>query len=267
VSLVLLAHLGQTRGAFSWKPLTPQWSHLSPVSGLRRILGPDGIVNALKSAVKLALLAAITAMVLVRGWPELMSLADLSPAGTIAVLGGHGFRLLITIGLAFLTVSLADFGWQWLRLEKSLRMTRQELVQEHRETEGDPIIKARIRSIQRARARQRMLQAVPTADVVVVNPTQVAVALCYDVTDAPAPVVVAMGERKLAQRIRDLARRSNVPIVENRPVARALLATGTVGKMIPPALYAAVAEILAFVYKQRGTLPEGLTPAPERSDR
>jgi flagellar biosynthetic protein FlhB len=257
-ALILLAHLVQTRGAFSWKPLAPKWSNLSPVAGLKRIVGPDGPINAIKSAVKLALLAAITAMVLTRGWPELMSLADVSPAGTLTVLGSHALRLLITIGLAFLVVSLADFGWQWLKLERSLRMTRQELIEEHRETEGDPIIKARIRSIARARARQRMLQQVPTADVVVVNPTEVAVALRYDVDDAPAPVVVAMGERKLAQRIRDVARKSNVTIVENRPIARALLATGTVGRMIPPALYAAVAEILAFVYRQRGILPGGL---------
>jgi flagellar biosynthetic protein FlhB len=136
-------------------------------------------------------------------------------------------------------------------------MTKQEVIREHRETEGDPLIKSRIRSIAMSMARKRMLQDVPTADVVVVNPTHVAVALKYDMTVALAPVVVAMGQRKLAARIKQIALESHVPVIENKPVARALLATATVGQPIPPALYAVIAEILAFVYRQRADLPVG----------
>ncbi len=125
------------------------------------------------------------------------------------------------------------------------------------------MIKGRIKALARSRARQRMLQDVPTADVVVVNPTHVAVALKYDIDVAPAPIVVAMGERKLAERIKALAFAANVPVIENRAVARALLATATVGQMVPSALYAVVAEILAFVYRQR-VARSGGAAAPER---
>jgi flagellar biosynthetic protein FlhB len=144
-------------------------------------------------------------------------------------------------------------------------MSRQEIVRENRETEGDPLVKARILSIMRNTARQRMMRQVPTADVVVVNPTAIAVALKYDASQSGAPMVVAMGRRKLAERIRAIATKAGVPIVENRPVARALIATAAVGKPIPPALYAAVAEILAFVYRRRGAFPSGLA-SHARSD-
>jgi flagellar biosynthetic protein FlhB len=147
-------------------------------------------------------------------------------------------------------------------------MTRQEVIRDMKDSEGDPRVKARLQSLARAQARRRMLQKVPTADVVVVNPTKIAVALKYDVDLAPAPVVVAMGQRKLAERIKKIALNARVPVIENRPVARALLATAKVGRPIPPALYTAVAEILAFVYRQRGRLPgvaEPVLPAPRRA--
>ena len=128
---------------------------------------------------------------------------------------------------------------------------KQVVTLEHKESEGDPQIKGRIRQLQRQRARQRMLQAVPHADVVITNPTHVAVALQYDPDISPAPIVLALGERKLAERIKQIAREKGIPLVENKPVARALLATCVVGKPIPPGLYTAVAEILAFVYRLR----------------
>jgi flagellar biosynthetic protein FlhB len=172
-------------------------------------------------------------------------------------------RLTLWVGLSFLALAALDYWFQWNQVEKNLRMTRQEVIYEQRESEGDPTVKGRIKAVARALARQRMLQKVPTADVVVVNPTMIAVALKYDTSIAPAPIVLAMGQRKLAQRIRDLATKANVPIVENRPVARALLATSKVGRPIPPALYAAVAEILAFLYRRRAAISrmrEGLSP-------
>jgi flagellar biosynthetic protein FlhB len=137
-------------------------------------------------------------------------------------------------------------------------MSRQEVVQEYREQEGDPHVKARIRQIARQRARQRMLTSVAKADVVITNPTHIAIALRYDAAVSPAPIVVAMGERKLAERIKLLAKQAGVPLVENKPLARALLATCTVGAPIPPTMYVAVAEILAFVYKMRGRIPGAL---------
>jgi len=179
------------------------------------------------------------------------ALGEMGAAATTLVLRSLLLRLVVTSGLAFLAVAGFDYLFQRWRHEQKLKMTRQEVVREHREQEGDPIVKARILSLQRQKARQRMMQRVPTADVVVVNPTHIAVALRYDVSVAPAPLVVAMGERKVAERIKQIAIAHGVPVLQNKPVARALLATAKIGKPIPPALYAAIAEILAFVYRTR----------------
>jgi len=264
VGLVAFVNLAQARGVLTLKPITPKLSNLSPLAGLRRIVSLDSLFNLLKSVVKVAVLGFITWQVLKACWPELASLAGAGPIEIALVSRALGFKLAVTVGLAFLVVAAGDYAWQWFRHEKSLRMSRQEVVLEHRETEGDPVVKGHMLALARARARRRMLQRVPTADVVVTNPTHVAVALKYDVAAAPAPVVVAMGERKLAERIKALALKAGVPVIENRPVARALLATCTVGKMIPPALYAAVAEVLAFVYRQRTGRPAELPPRAER---
>jgi flagellar biosynthetic protein FlhB len=196
----------------------------------------------------------VTYLVIKQSWQELMALGGTGPSEISAVLRTVLIRLGLFTGIAFLSIAVVDYLFQRSRFEKSMRMTRQEVVYEHRETDGDPIVKSRVRALMMAQARRRMMQQVPKADVVVVNPTAIAVALKYDMEVAPAPVIVAMGQRKFAQRIRDLARKADVPIVENRATARALLATGKVGKPIPPALYAAVAEILAFVYRQRAKL-------------
>lgn len=255
--VVGLVNLVQARGTLSAGPITPKFSHVDPVKGLGRLFSMDSVVTLLKAVAKVAVLAAVTWVTLDRAWPELLSLGELAAPDVLPAVRQVTLRLTVVTGLAFLALAAADYGWQVFRTEKSLRMTKEEVTREWRETEGDPLIKSRIQSIARQRARQRMLQQVPTADVVVTNPTHVAVALRYDPSVAPAPIVVAMGERKLAERIREVARRSGVPIVENKPVARALLATCAVGQPIAPALYAAVAEILAFVYRQRAGLPRG----------
>lgn len=251
-AIALAVQLAQTRGVLSWKPIEPKLSNLSPIGGLKRIFGLEAVVNLLKSLAKLAVLALATWSVLAGHQAELVSLGESGPEAAAAVLRSLALRLTLGAGLAFLGVALLDFGFQWFRHQRSLRMSREEVVHEHRETEGDPLVKARIRSIARSLARKRMMQQVPTADVVVVNPTHVAVALRYDPAEVPAPVVVAMGERRIAERIREIAERAGVPIVQNKPVARALLATARVGQAIPPALYVAVAEILAWVHRRHG---------------
>ena len=253
--LVVLVNLVQTGGVMSLAPVTPKLSHVSPLTGLRRLTSPEAAFNLVKAILKLAVLGWVTWTVIAGAWQELSSLTETTPVAIAEVVRALATRVALLVGLAFAALALADYGFQRLQFEKNLRMSRQEIVQEQRETEGNPLVKARMLALGRARARRRMLQAVPTADVVVVNPTHIAVALRYDLNVAAAPIVVAMGERKLAQRIRDLATKHGVPIVENRPCARALRATATVGRPIPPALYAVVAEILAFVYRQRGGLP------------
>jgi len=257
LAAVLLVNLIQARGVGSVKPLSPKMSNLSPLSGIKRIVGLDSVANLVKATFKITTLSLITYLVLSSSWPELVSLGETGAAVAVSVLKSLAFKLATVTGFSFLILAAADYGYQVYKLEKSLRMTKQEIVREHRETEGDPLVKSRIRSIAMSMARKRMLQEVPTADVVVVNPTHIAVALKYDLTAALAPVVVAMGQRKLAARIKQLALESHVPVIENQPVARALLATASVGQPIPPALYAVIAEILAFVYRQRADLPVG----------
>jgi flagellar biosynthesis protein FlhB len=263
--LVLGVNLAQTRGLLTFKPIEPKLGGMDPLKGLQRMVSPEAWFNLIKSIAKIAVLAIVTALTVRRAWPELVSLAETGPASIAAVLRDLAMHLVIVVGLSFLALALVDYAFVRWRHRQSLKMTRQEIVYEHRDTEGDPIVKARQRSLAQQKARQRMLQAVPKADVVVVNPTHVAVALRYDPSEAPAPIVVAKGERKLAERIKALALQSRVPVVENRPVARALLATAKVGRMIPPALYAAVAEILAFVYRQRAA--EAGVPLPAREAR
>ena len=259
--IVTFVNLAQARGVASLKPIMPTFRHLNPLTGIKRIMSLESVFTLLKSLVKITLLGFITWQVVRSNWPEIASLAGASPLEIGLVARMLAVKLALTVGLAFLVIAGADYAFQYFRFEKTLRMTRQEVITELRESEGDPMIKGHIRALARARARQRMLQNVRTADVVVVNPTHVAVALRYDVSVAPAPIVVAMGERKLAERIKALALKSNVPMIENRTVARALLATATVGQMIPSALYAVVAEILAFVYRQRVTRG-GMLPGP-----
>ncbi len=262
--IVVCVNLAQARGVISLKPITPSFSNVSLLGGLKRIVSLDSVVTLLKSAVKIALLAFITWQVVRSSLPELVSLAGAGPTEIGLVTRTLTLKLGLTVGLAFLVIAGADYWYQCLQFEKSMRMTKQDVIGEHKDSEGNPMIKGRIKTLARTLARQRMLRDVPTADVVVVNPTHVAVALRYDVDVAPAPIVVAMGERKLAERIKALAHEANVPVIENRAVARALLATATVGQMVPSALYAVVAEILAFVYRQRVARSGALPASPER---
>ena len=259
--IVVSVNLAQARGMLSLKPITPSLTNVNLIGGIKRIVNLDSVVTLLKSAVKITLLGFITWQVVRSNWSELISLAGASPIEVGLVARVLAVKLALTVGLSFLVIAGADYFYQHFQFEKSLLMTRQDVTNENKDSEGNPMVKGQMRSLARAHARQRMLQAVPTADVVVVNPTHVAVALKYDVDVAPAPIVVAMGERKLAERIKALAFQANVPVIENRAAARALLATATVGQMVPSALYAVVAEILAFVYRQR-VARSGMLPAP-----
>jgi flagellar biosynthetic protein FlhB len=263
--VALAVGLVQTRGNATWQPLKPDPSRLNPIAGFRRILGADAALNLVKSILKLATLGVVTYLVLRAAWPHFIELGDASASEVAGALSRATIRLALTVSVAFLALGALDWAVQFFRLEKQLRMSRQEVIQEHREQEGDPQIKARIRQIARQRARQRMLAAVARADVVITNPTHIAVALRYDPAISAAPIVVAMGERKLAERIKLLARQAGVPTVENKPLARALLGTCKVGLPIPPLMYVAVAEILAFVYRTRGRMPGGLKPNVARS--
>lgn len=245
----------QARGVLATKPIMPDLSRISPLKGFKRVFGVEGWFTLLKALVKIVVLGAITWGALSAMWPTIAPLLGGEAGGVLMATRSAALRITLLTGVAFLGLSMADYLFASWRHRKQLMMTRQEIVQEHRESEGDPLLKGRMRSLAQQMARRRMLQDVARADVVVVNPTRIAVAIRYDLSAGAAPMVVAIGQRKLAERIRGIAMAAGVPIVQNVPVARALVATCKVGHPIPPALYAAIAEILAFVYRQRGRIP------------
>ncbi|HEY4219237.1 MAG TPA: EscU/YscU/HrcU family type III secretion system export apparatus switch protein [Gemmatimonadaceae bacterium] len=243
----------QARGVMSLKPITPQFSRISPASNAKNLLGSRQIVELLKSLGKLAIVGAAVYSAVKAALPDAIVLSQESQLGFLYVVKKYAVRMLTSAGLAYLVLAAADYFWQWYQHEKSLRMTKEEVKLESKQNDGDPQIKQRRRQIARSYARKQMMADVPKADVIIINPTHIAIAIKYDPTLAPAPIVLAIGQRKVAERIKEIARQSGVPMIENKPLARALLKTAKVGTLIPYELYMAVAEILAFVLRTRGT--------------
>lgn len=243
----------QARGVLSLHPLQPKWNRLDPLKRVQQIWGWKAVMELMKSLMKLSIVSLAVFIALQSAVQEIPALAQASPFALLALIQRYATRMLLATGLAYLVLALGDYTFQLWQHKKRLRMTRQEVKRELKESEGDPVMKVRRRTIGRQMARRRMLLSVSEADVVVTNPTQIAVALKYDADVAAAPTVLAIGERKVAQRIRELAEAADVPVIENQALARALLATAQVGQPIPVALFLAVAEVLAFVYRTFGT--------------
>ena len=259
---------------FSFKPLLPDWSRIDPLQGLTRILSWNGVIEMVKAIAKTVLVGGVAAWVIWYNRGAVLSLAA-EPLGAgmahLVQLAGKSF--LIMAGSMALVVAI-DIPFQLWDHERKLRMTREEVRQENKETEGDPHVKAHIRSQQREMARRRMMAEVPKADVVVTNPIHYAVALRYQDGAMRAPRVVAKGAHLLAARIRELAEQHDVPVLEAPPLARALYRHAELGDEIPAALYTAVAEVLAYVYQLRrrhqdgGPMPQppGLLSVPASLD-
>ena len=243
----------QARGVLSLKPLGPDFSRLSPMGGAKKLLSSQALIDLFKSIAKLAIIGSVVYTALRACMPDALRLAQLPPMALLPMVRQYSIQLLISAGLAYLVLAGADYLWQWWSFQKDLRMSKDEVKQESKQQEGDPHVKGRRRQIARSYARRQMLKDVPKADVVIVNPTHIAIALRYDLALAPAPIVLAVGQRLVAERIKAIAIASGVPIVQNIPVARALVKNAKVGTMIPVELYLAVAEILAYVLKTRAS--------------
>ncbi len=233
------------------KPLAPKFSRINPVSGVQRLFSPRSIVELVKSLGKMSIIGLVVYFTMRRALPDLEVLPLLEPSALMEVVGRYTMTLLRNAGALFLVVALADYGYQRWQRSEDLKMTKQEVRDEHKNAEGDANIKARRRAMARERIRKQMFADVPSADVVIVNPTHIAIALKYDPDIAPAPFVIALGQRKIAEKIKAIAFASGVPVIENKPLARALIKTARVGSMIPVDFYLAVAETLAFVLRQR----------------
>ena len=249
----------QGRGTLTLIPLAPKWARINPMSNAGRMLGMQAVVDLGKSLLKLAIVGSAVWKTLSAAWPDFMDLSARDPLSLLGTVQSYSVKLLTTAGLSYLVLASADYGWQFWQHLKGLRMTKDEVKRESKQNEGDPMLKSRVRSIARARIRRQMMAAVPKADVVIVNPTHIAIALRYDPNEAPAPIVLAMGQELIALKIKELAFEHGIPVIENRPLARGLLASASVGLMIPAELYAAVAEILAFVLQQRAAAGKPVT--------
>lgn len=241
----------QGRATINSKALEPSIERLDPIKNIQQMFGWRAVINLLKQIGRLLVVGTVAYLVVKHDWPEIIGLAGRSPKVLGIVLLGLCVKLLAFTAGAYLLLAAADFAFEFWEYEKKLRMTKQEIRDEIKNTDGDPLVKHRIRGMMRALAQGKMINDVPKADVVIVNPTHRAVALRYQPEIDAAPVVLAMGEHKIALRIREIAEKHEVPIVEDRALAKALLRTATVGQPIPIELYQAVAEVLAHLYRAR----------------
>jgi flagellar biosynthetic protein FlhB len=263
LAAALLAPLAIGGWTFSGAALVPDFGRLNPVSGLARVFSTRGLIELSKALVRFVVVALVAVGVM---WKQFHSFTHLGAEPTSAAIG-HAMSLagaaMIALGGALAFIALVDVPLALWQFNKSMRMTRQEIREEQKESEGSPEIKSRIRRVQQAMARKRMMQEVPKANVVITNPTHYAVALQYDETRMRAPIVVAIGQDLIAQRIREIAVEHKVPLVEAPPLARALHASCELGDEIPARLYAAVARILVYVYQLRTAGRRGEpTPMP-----
>jgi len=224
---------------------------ISPLNGLQRIFSRRSAFELIKSLAKMGLLLLITWLTLKGESERLLGMAGLDLASALGLLGAVAFKLAGRLVLLMVVLALADFAFQRWQFERDLMMTKQDVRDELKDTEGDPLVKSRLRSLQREISVSRMMEDVKKADVVVTNPTTYAVALGYE-DGMAAPKVLAKGQRKMAQRIKAVAREHGVSVVENKPLARALYAEAEVGESIPLKFYQAVAELLAYVYRLSG---------------
>ena len=257
---------------FNSKALTPKFSRMNPLSGIKRMVSIDSLSELVKSVAKVSLLGVIAGLVMWKGLDALFALGHDSVQDGARSMGHILTRAFLLVSAGMLLVVLLDVPYQLWRYYTQLKMTREEVRQEVKESEGDPHIKARIRSMQREVARRRMMSEIPTADVVVTNPTHYAVALKYSEGAMCAPRVVAKGADLVAARIREEAGKHQVPILEAPPLARALYRHAELEQEIPVALYTAVAEVLAYVYQlkryrtaggDRPEMPTDLQVPPE----
>lgn len=250
--VAILGDVIQVKWMVTGKPLQPKFSKLNPLSGFKRIISVNSIMELIKSILIILIIVYISYTYLKDKWPYIYLLYDMSLLQAVQLVGELVTDLGIRISFFYIIIALSDYIYQKVKFSRDMRMTKQEIKDEYKQQEGDPQIKGKIRQRMQEASRRRMMQNLPKADVVITNPTHYAVAIQYDPDIAAAPIVLAKGENYMAQRIKEVAKENHIEIVENKPLARMLYANVEVGSVIPPELYQAVAEVLAFVYHLKG---------------
>ena len=254
VIVAFLSDVAQVGWKPTGKPMQPKFSKINPISGFKRIFSVNSVVELIKSLLKIGLIVYICYSYLKDKWPLIYILYDMPLLQAIGLAAETVTDLGIRISIVYMVIALADFIYQKVKFSQDMRMTKQEIKEEYKQQEGDPQIKGKIRQKMREVSQRRMMQNLPQADVIITNPTHYAVAIKYDPEVADAPLVIAKGEDYLAARIKEIAKENKIEIVENKPLARMLYANVDVGQAVPPELYQAVAEVLAFVYKLQGKI-------------
>jgi len=234
------------------EPLKPDLKKISPMNGLKRLFSVRSLEELAKSVIKLTIVGLVIFVTIKGAAKNFVPLMDGSVVNIFSFLGTTMLKVALRASIAIIIMAALDYGFQRWEYEKKLRMSKQEVKEELKEYEGDPLMKSRIRGLQRQAARQRMMSEVPKADVVITNPIHYAVALKYDSDEMDAPLVVAKGARKLAEKIKEIANEHDVPIVENPILARSLYKMCELGMAVPTDLYVSIAEILAYVYGLKG---------------
>lgn len=228
--------------------LKPKFNKINPISGFKRIFSGEKIIELFKENIKIIVIFYIAYNTLKKQWNILFKLYDIKLEQAVLLIGKVVIDLGLRISVFFLIIGLADFIYQKLKFKKDMKMTKQEIKDEYKQNEGDPLIKNKIKAKMREASQRRMMQALPEADVVITNPTHLAAAIKYDKDTSTAPVLIAKGADYLAQKIKDAAKDNHIEIVENKPLARMLYYNVEIGDEIPPELYQMTAEVLAFVY-------------------
>jgi len=247
----VLGNVMQVGFMFSTEALEPKISKIDPIKGFQNKFSLRSIVELIKSLFKIIITGAVAYLIVKGEIYNIIPLMEQSVWATLLYLSKICFKIILATTIVLVLLAILDYAYQRWEYEKSLRMTKQEIKDEYKNTEGDPLIKARIRRIQREMARKRMMEQVPKADVVITNPTHLALAIQYNPESMMAPVLVAKGAGYVAQKIREIARENDVTIIEDKPLAQVLYKTVDVNETIPEDLYRAVAEVLAFVYEQK----------------
>jgi flagellar biosynthetic protein FlhB len=254
VVLSVAINMVQFQFKVTTKPLKPKFSKLNPVSGVKRLFSKEKIIELLKSIAKIAVIAYVVYTTIKGDWVYLVKFYGMPLNQAIELIGNIVINLGLKISMVFMIIAFADLFYQRKKFNEDIKMTKQEVKDEYKNSEGDPQIKGKQKQRMREASQRRMMKDVPKADVVITNPTHFAVAIRYNPDEAPAPVVLAKGADYLALKIKEIAKENKVEIVENKPLARMLYANVEIGEQVPPELYQAVAEVLAMVYKMQGKI-------------
>ncbi len=250
----VIANIMQVGFMFTTESIQFKLDKLDPIKGAKRIFSVRALVELLKSILKISIVGFVAFFVLWNRMDEIIVLSHLPVSDAIVLIADISVKVGLYAAIALFCIAILDYMYQKYDFEKNIRMSKKDIKDEYKNSEGDPLIKSKIKQKQRQMAMQRMMQEVPNADVVITNPTHFAIALKYDDTKSDAPLVVAKGVDFVAQKIKYIAKENDVIMVENRPLARALYDQTEVGQAIPEEFFKAVAEILAFVYKTKGKL-------------